>query len=115
MNNKKNSLILIIVLISLTFFLLQKFSFNIVIIVWIFILIYSIAKKKNHFITLLLVLEIISLTRIFIIRVVSSYINSIRMLFILITLRVGEAVLGLAILVKLIRWSSTEFILTGLN
>jgi len=37
------------------------------------------------------------------------------MLFILITLRVGEAVLGLAILVKLIRWSSTEFILTGLN
>jgi len=28
---------------------------------------------------------------------------------------VGEAVLGLAILVKLIRWTSSEFILSGLN
>ena len=36
-------------------------------------------------------------------------------MFILITLRVGEAVLGLAILVKLVRWSSTEFIIRGLN
>jgi hypothetical protein len=30
-------------------------------------------------------------------------------------LRVGEAVLGLAILVKLVRWSSAEFIIRGLN
>lgn len=49
------------------------------------------------------------------IRFFANLTNSISLIFILITLRVGEAVLGLAILVKLIRWSSSEFILRGLN
>jgi NADH:ubiquinone oxidoreductase subunit K len=60
-------------------------------------------KIKNHFINLLLILEILSLRRIFMIRNLSQIINSTRLIFILMTLRVGEAVLGLAILVKLVR------------
>jgi len=58
---------------------------------------------NNHFITLLLILEILSLTRIFMVSILSQNINSVRLIFILMTLRVGEAVLGLAILVKLVR------------
>ena len=67
------------------------------------------------FISLLIVLEIFSLRRIIIIGTFLSSSYSLRLIFILITLRVGEAVLGLAILVKLIRWSSSEFIIRGLN
>lgn len=115
MNNKKVMLTLIIILFSLAFFLLQNFSYSMIVILWIFILIYSITKSKNHFITILLILEILSLSSIFIVRILSQHVNSIRIMFILITLRVGEAVLGLAILVKLVRWSSTEFIIRGLN
>jgi NADH:ubiquinone oxidoreductase subunit K len=62
-----------------------------------------IIKNKNHFISLLLILEIFSLRRIFIVRFISQLANSSIIIFVLITLRVGEAVLGLAILVKLIR------------
>jgi len=62
-----------------------------------------IIKNKNHFISLLLILEIFSLRRILIVRFISQLANSSIIIFVLITLRVGEAVLGLAILVKLIR------------
>lgn len=115
MNNKKTILTLILILASLIFYLNSNFSLSSLIIIWITILIYLIRKIKNHFINLLLILEILSLRRIFMIRNLSQVINSTRLIFILITLRVGEAVLGLAILVKLVRWSSTEFIITGLN
>ena len=114
MNNKPKTLIFLIIL-SLIFLVFQNFALSTVIVFWIIILVYIITRKKNHFISLLLVLEILSLTRIFIISIILQHINSIGLIFILITLRVGEAVLGLAILVKLVRWSSTEFILSGLN
>lgn len=115
MNNKKTVLTLILILVSLIFYLNNNFSLSRLIIIWSAILIYLIRKIKNHFINLLLILEILSLRRIFMIRTLSQITNSIRLIFILITLRVGEAVLGLAILVKLVRWSSTEFIINGLN
>lgn len=103
------------ILVSLIIFFSQNFSLNSIIVIWIIILIYLIRKIKNHFITILLILEILSLRRIFIISIFAQIRNSVIIIFILITLRVGEAVLGLAILVKLVRWSSTEFMLNGLN
>lgn len=115
MNNKKSILTLILFMSFFVFYLNQNFSFVRMVVIWVTILIYLMRKAKNHFITLLLILEILSLTRIFMIRLLAQNINSIRLIFILITLRVGEAVLGLAILVKLVRWSSTEFMIRGLN
>lgn len=115
MNNKKLILTFIVILISLVLLINKNFSLNRLIIIWLSILLFLMRKGKNHFITLLLILEIISITRIFIIRLLSQNINSVILIFILITLRVGEAVLGLAILVKLVRWASTEFIIRGLN
>lgn len=115
MNNKKTVLTLILILTSLIFYLNNNFSLSSLIVIWSAILIYLMRKIKNHFINLLLILEILSLRRIFMIRNLSQIINSTRLIFILMTLRVGEAVLGLAILVKLVRWSSTEFIINGLN
>lgn len=115
MTNKQSLLTFITILISIIFFLLQNFSRATIVSVWLTLLVYLLTKIKNHFITLLLILEILSLSSIFIIRLISQSINSIRLIFILITLRVGEAVLGLAILVKLVRWSSTEFMIRGIN
>jgi len=104
-----------LIIISLVSILTYNFSLSRLVIIWITILLYLIKKMNNHFITLLLILEILSLTRIFMVSILSQNINSVRLIFILMTLRVGEAVLGLAILVKLVRWSSTEFIIRGLN
>jgi len=111
MKNKSSILILLL----LIFFLLQQFTNNFFIFIWVVILTITLINKKNHFISILLVLEILSLSNLIIIRVISRTSYSLNLIFILITLRVGEAVLGLAILVKLIRWSSSEFIIRGLN
>lgn len=115
MINNKINITFTIILVSIRIVILQQLRLFIAVIFWVIILVYLITKNKNHFISLLLILEIISLRRIYIIRFLSHYTSSIRMMFILITLRVGEAVLGLAILVKLVRWSSREFIMVGLN
>ena len=70
---------------------------------WVVILALNHQKFKGHFILLLLILEILSLN-ILIITSLYVYFNGASLLiFLLITLSVGEAVLGLAILVKLIR------------
>jgi len=106
---------LILILISLIYFYTQELSMIFFVFTWIIILFFILINKKNHFISLLIVLEMLSLRRIILIRTILSASYSLRLIFILITLRVGEAVLGLAILVKLIRWSSSEFIIRGLN
>lgn len=64
---------------------------------------------------MLLTLEVLSLIALFMRRIYVIINGILVIIFILITLRVGEAVLGLAILVKLARWNSTEFLLSGLN
>ena len=70
---------------------------------WVIILTVNYQKLKGHFILLLLVLEILSLN-ILIITSLYVYFNGASLLiFLLITLSVVEAVLGLAVLVKLIR------------
>lgn len=82
---------------------------------WITVLTIGYRKNKNNFISILLILELLSLTRLFIRSIFINLSGVSTIMFILITLRVGEAVLGLAILVKLIRWNSTEFLLGGLR
>ena len=57
----------------------------------------------NNFISILLILEILSLTNLLARRFYASVINISTVIFVVITLRVGEAVLGLATLVKLVR------------
>lgn len=111
---KNNFIYLILIIVNIVLFT-QEYSINFFVFIWIILLILVLVNKKNHFISFLLVLEILSLRRIVIIGLFNSTIHSLRLIFILITLRVGEAVLGLAILVKLIRWTYSEFILRGLN
>ena len=82
---------------------------------WVVILALNYQKFKGHFILLLLILEILSLN-ILIITSLYVYFNGASLLiFLLITLSVGEAVLGLAILVKLIRWNSKELLIKSLT
>ena len=87
----------------ISYFILQEFSINFFVFMWIVILMLVVINKKNHFISLLLVLEMLSLRRIIMIGTLRRTSGSLSLIFILMTLRVGEAVLGLAILVKLIR------------
>jgi NADH:ubiquinone oxidoreductase subunit K len=75
---------------------------------WIVILLVAFKKLSNHFIALLMTLEIFSLLRILVASRLGKLTNSVRLIFILIRLRVGEAVLGLALLVKFARETSSE-------
>lgn len=100
MVNKKS---LSLVLLSLVYLITQEVATSRYVFFWVVVLILILIKSKNHFISILLVLEILSLRRIIVIGRFVRINNSVRLLFLLITLRVGEAVLGLAILVKLIR------------
>lgn len=63
---------------------------------------------------MLLILEIFSMATLLARRFYALIINISTVMFVLITLGVGEAVLGLATLVKLVRWNSREFLLGGL-
>jgi len=113
---KNKALVLILISAGLILKIrIQEFSINSLIFFWGVVLLLILINYKNHFISLLLILEMLSIRSILMIRFFANLTNSISLIFILITLRVGEAVLGLAILVKLIRWSSSEFILRGLN
>jgi NADH:ubiquinone oxidoreductase subunit K len=85
------------------------------VVVWLGILLTRFSKIKNHFISLLLILEILSLGRLAVSRFFVKTAGTLNLIFVLISLRVGEAVLGLAILVKLIRFNSRELVLTGLS
>jgi hypothetical protein len=85
------------------------------IVVWLVTLIFRFRKVQNHFISLLLILEMLSLTRLVVRRFFVRTVGILNLIFILISLRVGEAVLGLAILVKLIRFNSRELVLAGLS
>lgn len=100
------------VLISLRFVFFNK---EVAFILWALILIIRFANKKNHFISILLILEIFSILNILIIRVVIRSISIVRIIFILMAFRVGEAVLGLAILVKLVRCNYSELLSSSLN
>ena len=76
-------------------------------------------KNKSYysfrcFISLLLELEMLSLRRIMMMGTMRRASGSLSLILILMILRVVEAVLRVAILVKLIQWSSAEFILRGL-
>ena len=59
-------------------------------------------------------LEIFSLLSLFIGSRLTQLNNSLRFLFILISLRVGEGVLGLALLVKFVRENNLEHVNTSL-
>ena len=94
---------------------LQYFIIESILWLWLVILTIGYRKNKNNFISMLLVLEILSLTSLFA-RALYVIINGVTtIMFVVITLSVGEAVLGLATLVKLFRWNSSEFLLRGLN
>jgi NADH:ubiquinone oxidoreductase subunit K len=93
----------------------QCFLIETLLLSWIIVLTIRYGNNKNNFISILLILELLSLTRLFIRSIFISLNGVSTIMFVLITLRVGEAVLGLAILVKLIRWNSTEFLLGGLR
>jgi NADH:ubiquinone oxidoreductase subunit K len=60
-------------------------------------------------------LEMLSLRRLVVRRFYVRTLGRLNLMFILMRLRVGEAVLGLAILVKITRLNSTELILTGVS
>ena len=82
---------------------------------WLIVLTIRFRKVSNHFISLLLILEILSLRSL---TIGGFYIGAVRVLnlvFVLMSLSVGEAVLGLAILVKLVRYNSSELVFTGLS
>ena len=79
-------------------------------ILWLAILVLNYQKLKNHFISMLLTLEILSITILILSGVFISLYFITSLIFVLIALRVGEAVLGLAILVKLVRWNSKELL-----
>jgi len=101
------------IIILLVAFLNLKIESSIIF--WSLILIFSYRKMKNHFISVLLILEILSLLAFLIRGLYLNFSKVLTLIFILITLRVGEAVLGLAILVKLTRANSNELILIGLK
>jgi|688.fasta_scaffold895046_1 hypothetical protein len=81
----------------------QCFLIETLLLSWIIVLTIRYGNNKNNFISILLILELLSLTRLFIRSIFISLNGVSTIMFVLITLRVGEAVLGLAILVKLIR------------
>jgi NADH:ubiquinone oxidoreductase subunit K len=81
---------------------------------WIVILLVAFKKLSNHFVSLLMTLEIFSLLRMLVASRLTKLTNSVRLIFILIRLRVGEGVLGLALLVKFARETSSEQTRTGL-
>lgn len=110
-----NYLISLRLSILVVFIILQRFFFESLLWIWAGVLVNIYSNNKNHFISLLLVLEILSLVRIFLRSIYIKFAGIIRLVFILMTLRVGEAVLGLALLVKLARWNSIELLTTGIN
>ena len=99
----KNNYLLPLTFIFFMALIFREYFLQNLLIFWVIILAVNYQKLKGHFILLLLVLEILSLN-ILIITSLYVYFNGASLLiFLLITLSVGEAVLGLAILVKLIR------------
>jgi NADH:ubiquinone oxidoreductase subunit K len=88
-------------------------STEIITIIWLLILTIRLKKFNNHFMSLLLILEMLSLNSLFVRRFFVKSTGAVVIIFVLITIRVGEAVLGLSILVKFTRQNSRELTLTG--
>lgn len=79
---------------------------------WLLILLTSFNKMSNHLISLLMTLEIFSLVGLLVASGLSKLNGSLGFIFVLMTLRVGEGVLGLAILVKFVRENNSELTTT---
>ena len=105
-----------IILLRSRFFALVFLEVEIkgLVLLWLLILLWSFKRLNNHFISLLITLEIFSLLGLFIASMLRQLNNSLRFLFILMSLRVGEGVLGLALLVKFVRENNSEFVNTSL-
>ena len=76
--------------------------------IWAGILLWTFKKIINKLISLLLTLEMFSLLALLISPQFAALSNSCSLIFIIIRLRVGEGVLGLALLVKFVRDSNVE-------
>lgn len=83
-------------------------------VIWVVTLMLSFKNLINHFISLLLILEMFSLLGLLISLSILVRRGSLRLIFILIRLSVGEGVLGLALLVKFVRSTSLDQVETSI-
>lgn len=82
-------------------------------VVWLAVLVGAYLRLKNRFVNLLILIEFVAMIRVVLRRVfVSNYGGALAFVFILMTLRVGEAVLGLSLLVRLVRKGSKDYLRT---
>ena len=83
--------------------------------IWILLLILRYQKIKNHLVSIILILELLSVIRLFAARFYVKLTTSLSIIFILIRMIVGEATLGLAVLISLVRSNTNSLIIRRIN
>ena len=83
--------------------------------VWVLLLVFSYQKIKNHLVSMILILELLSVMRLFAARFYVKIRASLNLIFILIRIIVGEATLGLAVLISLVRSSTNSLIMSRIS
>ena len=112
----KFKLVLTSILLSLRILAIFCFEFGVLSlrVIWVIILRVAFKNFTNHFISLLMILEIFSLLSLLVSLKILVRRSSLRLIFTLIRLSVGEGVLGLALLVKFVRSTSLDQVETSI-
>jgi hypothetical protein len=97
------------------YFLGENLYFYNLINVWILLLATRYQKVKNHLISIILILELLAIISLFTARFYVKVTASLNLIFILIRIIVGEATLGLAVIISLVRSNANRLIMRGIN
>lgn len=115
MKNFNLRLLTVILIFSFIYFTGEELYFYNLLGIWIILLLLRYQKIKNHLVSMMLILEFLSVIRLFAAGFYVKLTTSMNLIFILISIIVGEATLGLAVLISLVRSNTNSLIIRGLN